>query len=132
MTRSPVRPSLRRVASDRPDVVARLGSALLGLWLVLSTFLWEHFPAARLNTSTVGVLIAVSALAALQIPAMRWATMALSAWLFTVTLLAPRPLHIETLWNDLLVAATVMALTLINRGGHEAAPPSSVRRPGAA
>jgi hypothetical protein len=128
VTRAPLRPSLRRAASDHPDILAQLASALLGVWLVLSTFLWEHFPTARLNTRAVGVLIAVSALVTLRIPVLRWATMALSGWLFTVTLLAPRPLHIETLWNDLLVAATVIALTLVTRGGHEAAPPSSSLR----
>lgn len=48
--------------------------------------------------------------------------MALSGWLFTMTMLAPRPLHIETLWDDLLVAATVIALTQVTRGAVKRRP----------
>lgn len=95
---------------------------MLGVWLVLSTFLWEHYPTARLNTGLIGVLVAVSALGALRMPVLRRATMVLSVWLFTVTLLAPRPIHLATLWNDLLVAASVFALSSITRGGHEEVP----------
>lgn len=122
MTRPPVHARLRRAAAVHADIVARLVTAVLGVWLVLSTVLWEHYPTARLNTGLVGGLIAVSALGALRMPVLRRATMALSAWLFTVTLLAPRPIHLATLWNDLLVAAGVFVLSSITRGGPEEAP----------
>jgi hypothetical protein len=126
VTRPPLRHRPGRAPIAQPDIIARLASAVLGVWLILSTFVWEHFPTARLNTIVSGALIAASAIAALRISVLRRVTMALSAWLFTVSLLAPRPLHLATLWNDLLVAATVFALTLITPG-HEQAPLSARR-----
>jgi hypothetical protein len=104
-------------AVDRWYGGARLANAVLGLWLFTSAFLWRHFDASLHNTWLVGALIFGSALAALRHTAWRWANIALSGWLFVSTLLLFRPLDTRTMWNNLLVAVLVSALSLIARPG---------------
>lgn len=113
-SRPPREPSL---AVTRWYVGARLANLALGLWLCASVFLWQHFDTSRRNTWVVGALICASALLGLRVSAARWVTGALAGWLFASTLLLIRPLAIETLWNNSLVAVAVFALTLVARRG---------------
>jgi hypothetical protein len=107
-------------AIDRWYAGARLANAALGLWLFTSAFAWRHFEASLHNTWLVGALIFASALAALRRSAWRWANTALGGWLFASTLFLFRPLDLETLWNNVLVAVLVFALSLVTRGAGSA------------
>jgi hypothetical protein len=103
-------------AIDRWYAGARLGNTVLGLWLFTSAFAWRHFEASLHNTWLVGALVVASALAALRRSAWRWANTALGGWLFASTLFLFRPLDVKTLWNNVLVAVLVFALSLVTRG----------------
>lgn len=107
-------------AIDRWYYGARLANSVLGLWLFTSAFIWRHFDASLHNTWAVGALIFASALAALRHSAWRWVNMGLAGWLFGSTLILFRPLDIKTLWNNVLVAALVSALSLVTRNGRAA------------
>lgn len=110
--RPPVRPAI-----DRGYAGARLANTVLGLWLFMSAFMWRHIEASLHNTWLVGALIFASALAALRHSTWRWVNTALAGWLFASTLILFRPLDIKTLWNNVLVAVAVSALSLVARGG---------------
>ena len=40
----------------------RYANALLGLWLFISAFAWDHAPSSRMNTALVGLFMLVSAM----------------------------------------------------------------------
>jgi hypothetical protein len=69
---------------------AQLGNVLLGAGLVASGFLWPHAHSQFVNAFvTGGFVVAVSLLAALWLPVLRWANVALSLWLFFATIFLP-------------------------------------------
>jgi predicted membrane protein DUF2254 len=113
-------------ASLRDYARARWGNVALGTWLFASAFAWDHFALSQANTSIVGLLIFGTSLAALRHSRARWANSALAAWLFASTLFLIRPMRISTVWNNLLVAAVVLTLSLFSRGS--GASPASVAR----
>ena len=45
----------------------RYANALLGLWLFISAFAWDHAPSSRMNTALVGLFMLVSALMGLDV-----------------------------------------------------------------
>jgi hypothetical protein len=110
-----------RDVTARPDVAgspdhtrwARYFNAMLGLWLFLSAFIWPHVPSARMNTCLVGLFVGVSAVTATCWDEARRLTAVLALWLaFTTVVVYPaRP---ATLWNNLLVAAAVLALSFVH------------------
>jgi hypothetical protein len=102
-------------SSLRTYAQARAGNMVLGLWLFASAFAWDHSRVSRTNAWLVGLLIFGCSLAALRYSRARWANSALSAWLFTSTLFLIRPMHISTVWNNLLVAGGVFTLSLFAR-----------------
>lgn len=108
------------VQQRRSVVQARYGSVVLGLWLAASAFAWEHYSASQTNTWAVGVLIAAAALIAPRNRSMRWVTPALAIWLAASTLLF-WPVSTATLWNNMIVAALVFALSLVSTTPHGAA-----------
>lgn len=127
----------RDVASQVDYQRARYASLGLGVWLMVSAFIWPHYEASRANTWIVGLLICASSLAARRRSRWRWANTALAAWLCLSTLLLIRPLWISMVWNNLLVAGLVFALSLVadtgttvarsaaHGDGSEASPASS-------
>jgi hypothetical protein len=109
---------------DRVDRTspARVLSALLGAWLFLSGFVWDHTPAQRVNAWAVGVLFVAVALVALAASALRRINTALSAWLLASVWALPHA-SAATMWNDALVAVAVFALSLVpSRGGEVPSP----------
>jgi SPW repeat len=100
---------------------ARVLNALLGMWLFLSGFMWDHAPAQRLNAWAVGMLCAAVALVALAASTARFTNTVLSAWLFASVWVLPHSSR-ATMWNDALVAAAVFALSLVPSGGERTAP----------
>lgn len=101
------------VQQRRSVVQARYGNVVLGLWLAASAFAWEHYSSSQTNTWVVGVLIAAAALIAPRHWTMRWATPVLCLWLAASTLLF-WPVTTATLWNNMIVAVLVFALSLVS------------------
>jgi hypothetical protein len=58
-------------------------NAVLGVWLIISTFLWPHTRAQQLNAFLVGGLAIVFTVAAVLVtPKARYLNAALGVWLF--------------------------------------------------
>ena len=93
------------------EQIARIVNCLLGNWLRISGFVWQHVYAQRVNAWLVGVLIALVALASLSAPSIRYLNTILAVWLF----ISPWALHGAnrgTVWNNVLVAVVVFCLSL--------------------
>ena len=101
---------------------ARVLAALLGAWLFLSGFPWEHTPAQRVNAWGVGILCLAVALMARAASQLRFINTALSAWLFASVWVLPH-VSAATRWNDAVVAVAVFGLSLVPGRGEGAAPP---------
>lgn len=82
---------------------ARMMNTTLGFWLFLSSFLWAHTPAQRMNAWVVGIAAVTAGLAGLG-PSMvgRYVNAALGGWLVAAALFLPH-LRAATFWNHLLV-----------------------------
>lgn len=106
---------------NRPSP-ARVLNALLGAWLFLSGFAWDHAPAQRVNAWGVGVLCLSVALMARAAAPLRWINTALAAWLLASVWALPH-FSAATRWNDGIVAALVLGLSLVP-GPAAAAPPA--------
>jgi hypothetical protein len=91
---------------------ARYLNATLGLWLFLSAFIWQHVPSSQMNTCLVGLFVGVSAVTATGWAEARRLTAVLALWL-AFTTLAVYPARPATLWNNLIVAVAVLALSLV-------------------
>jgi hypothetical protein len=85
---------------------------VLGIWLFISAFVWPHTPAQRADTWIVGVVFVIFSALAMSDDRLRFVNTLASVWLFIYTLAAP---HVTsaTLWNNLIVAAVVFALSLV-------------------
>ncbi len=95
--------------------IARWVNLVLGVWLFISAFVWEHTAAERTNTWILGVLCVIFAIIAMSAPAARWLNTALSIWLFISVWALPHD-NIATMWNNALVAIAVFIVSLIPRG----------------
>lgn len=91
---------------------ARYLSATLGAWLPIFAFMWVDGTSAQTNTWIPGALICIASLAAIVKSAVRWATAALSVWLFFSTLLLPDS-SFAVSWHNTVVAVLVFVLSLI-------------------
>jgi hypothetical protein len=105
---------------------ARVLNALLGAWLFLSGFVWDHTPAQRVNAWGVGVLCMAVALVARAAPPLRRVNTALAAWLLASVWVLPHA-SAATTWNDGLVAVAILALSLVAGRSEEAAPPQGAQ-----
>ena len=88
---------------------------LIGVWLFISAWVWPHTVAAQTNTWIVGALIAIAAIWAMFAPPVRLVNTILAIWLFFSTLFIYHT-SAATLWNNLIVAVVVFALSLIPSG----------------
>ena len=61
---------------------ARIVNIILGIWLVVSAFLWPHSYAQMNNAWIVGVLCVAFALVAMRVPEARYLNTLLAVWLF--------------------------------------------------
>jgi hypothetical protein len=114
------------MAAMTSDKVARAVNLLLGIWLFISAFAWEHVLAQRTNTWILGVLCVVFALIAMSAPTGRWLNTALAVWLFISVWALPHQ-HLATMWNNALVAIVVFALSLVPGAGER--PVATTRAP---
>jgi hypothetical protein len=95
-----------------PKLFARGTSQVLGTWLFLSSFFWQHSRPEFMNAWIVGLLIMAFATASLWVPPIRFANTALAMWLFVSSWLLPRVSE-GTFWNHWLVAIAVFIASLI-------------------
>ncbi len=91
--------------------VARGINVVLGIWLFISAFAWEHTFAERTNTWILGVLCVVFALVAMSTSTARWLNTALAIWLFISVWALPHD-NLGTMWNNAIVAIVVFLVSL--------------------
>ncbi len=92
---------------------ARYVNLVLGIWLFISAFVWEHTAAERANTWILGVLFVIFALVAIRSPAARWVNTALSIWLFISVWALPHD-NVATMWNNAILAIVVFIASLVS------------------
>jgi len=90
----------------------RWANFLIGLWLIISAFAWQHSAGARANTWILGALIAIASFWALFMPGARFLNTIFAIWLFFATL-AVYHASSATVWNNLIAAVVVFVLSLI-------------------
>lgn len=99
----------------------RWANFLIGIWLIVSAFVWPHTASAQANTWILGVLIAIASIWAMYTPSIRFLNTLFAIWLFFATLVI-RHAEPATLWNNLIAAVIVFILSLI--------PSHAATRPG--
>lgn len=91
-------------------------SLCLGIWLVISAFIWPHSHPSRTNTWLLGVIIALLSILATRTPSARFANTAAAIWLFVSTLTFMHDSS-ATVWDNVIVAIAVFVFSLLpNRG----------------
>lgn len=103
--------------------VARIVNVVLGVWLFISAFIWQHTTPQRANTWILGVLCVVFALIAMSAPAVRWLNTILAIWLFISVWALPHAV-LGTMWNNALVAIAVFLASLVPGRGEPRFAPS--------
>jgi len=88
----------------------------LGIWLIISAFVWPHTPAAQLNTWVLGLIIAAIAVVAFGVPQLRWLNALAAVWLF-FSAFAIRHDTVGTVWNNVIVAVVVFAVAVTGAVG---------------
>ena len=94
------------------NLLARYINLLLGVWLVISAFVWQHTIEQQTNAWIVGVLVAVFALVAIGRERARYLNTLLSVWLFASIWVLPTVAE-ATQWNHGLVALAVFIFSLV-------------------
>ncbi len=84
---------------------------ILGVWLIISAFIWPHTIEQRTNTWIVGLAIALVSLAAMADDRVRFLNTALAIWLFISAFALPS-ISAGTQWNNALVAIAVFIVSL--------------------
>jgi hypothetical protein len=90
---------------------------LLGLWLMLSAFLWGHPPPTRANTWVFGLIIVVSSLSTMRTTPSRWIDRTAAVLLFITTLPLAR-YSTATAVNNTLVAIAIMLVSFKQSAGY--------------
>jgi hypothetical protein len=89
----------------------RYASATLGLWLIISAYLWPHHEAQLANAWAVGLICICASLASSLLPRLRFLNAALALWLLASSFALPN-LSTVTLLTSVAVAAAVLVLSL--------------------
>jgi hypothetical protein len=98
----------------------RVANIVLGIWLFISAFAWQHTAAQMTNTWIVGVVAIVFAGLAFAYSQARYVNTLLAIWLFISAFALPR-ITGATAWNNAIVAILMFAFSLV---------PSESTRPG--
>ena len=113
-------------ATNANATVARWVNLVLGVWLFISAFIWDHSMAERTNTWILGVLCVIFALIAMSTPTARWLNTILSIWLFISVWALPHH-NLGTMWNNAIVAIVVFIASLVPGAGER--PLTTARTP---
>lgn len=108
--------------SQNPFIWARVVNLVIGVWLFISAFVWPHTVQSRTNTWVLGLLVVVFALVSMAQPTARWLNTLAAIWLFFSTLAI---FHTEaaTVWNNVIVAIVVFAVSFIGGYGEQRLTP---------
>src|SRR5215467_12276943 len=90
----------------------RLLNVALGLWVVLSSFLWPRDTGNVANIWVTGVVIIVSALLAIRFPNLRFINTAAGVWLIASMFAWPN-YSSPMVWNNAMVGAAVALSSLV-------------------
>ncbi|HXU62554.1 MAG TPA: hypothetical protein VN962_12680 [Polyangia bacterium] len=102
-------------------MTTRIFTALIGMWLFVSAFMWPHSQSVGALTIICAVLTFLLAIGSFYSLFSRYANLAVAAVLFVGTLALPSVTR-ATVWNNVIVAVAILAAALIDRG------PEGVRR----
>jgi hypothetical protein len=115
-------------ANDKGNT-ARVINAVLGVWLLVSVFVWRHSLVQQTNVWVTGVLAVAFAFIAYAFePKVRYLNALLALWLFGSSL-ALSPTTRATMWNGLIVSLLMLAASLTPGGGSRSTtgrPPRAV------
>jgi hypothetical protein len=119
------RKTSRKLSWAAFSVTAPSLNVVLGTWLFISAFLWDHSAAQQLNSAIVGALVTLFAVLTRRMPEGRIVTTLLAVWLFVSTfgLSAVDP---ATVWNNALCAISIFAVSTVPAPGEKER--SGVRR----
>jgi hypothetical protein len=90
----------------------RLVNVGLGVWVVISSFLWRRDSAIFWNAWITGVVIIGSALLAIRRPNLRFVSAAAGVWL-VASLFAWPDYSSPVVWNHALVGAATALVSLV-------------------
>lgn len=102
-------------------MTTRIFTALIGMWLFVTAYMWPHNHAEGTLVVVCGALAFVMAIASFYTLATRYGGIVVAAALFIGTLVLPAMTR-ATVWNNVIVAVALLAASLIDRG------PAGVRR----
>jgi hypothetical protein len=91
---------------------ARSLNVLLGAWLFVSAFAWQHGQAANANTWICGLLVIGFALWALWMPTMRWWNTLIGAWVVFASFFLHHRSAV-TQWNNIVLGVLILAISLV-------------------
>jgi hypothetical protein len=91
---------------------ARLPILVIGAWLIVSTFLWDHTPAQMTNDQISGVLAIGFGALAMAMPAGRYLSALLGVWIFFSSWVVSTQ-SAGTVWTNVLCGIVIVFLSLI-------------------
>ena len=94
---------------------ARYLNIALGIWLVISAYLWPHSTAQLANVWISGLIVARCAAVALATPGIRFFNTAVGIWLILSPFVLPR-VSTATSWNNVLVGSLITLVSLVGPG----------------
>lgn len=101
-------------------MTTRIFSALIGMWLFVTAFMWPHNAPEGTLTVVCGVLAFILAIGSFYTVGARYANLVVAAALFIGTMALPS-ISRATVWNNVIVAVAILGASLMDRG------PDSVR-----
>ena len=96
-------------------MTARIFHTLIGTWLCLSAFGWQHTPAQGLTALLCGALTIATALLSIYYPRVRYLTALLAVLLFVASLATAVRLD-GTFWHNAIIAIAIFVAALADRG----------------
>ncbi len=91
---------------------ARYLNIALGIWLVVSAYLWRHSSAQLANVWISGLIVARCAAVAITEPGVRFFNSAVGIWLILSSVVLPR-VSTATAWNNVLIGAVITLASLV-------------------
>ena len=90
---------------------SRVANIILGIWLVISAFIWPHTYEQTTNTWIVGILCVVFSVISLRVPEVQYLNTILAIWLFISVWVLPTA-DPRTRWNHTLVSIAIFLCSL--------------------
>jgi hypothetical protein len=87
-------------------------STFLGVWLIITAFLWPHVKGMTINTALMGIIVVVCSLLSIRFPVLRYVTGAAGVWV-AASLFAWNDYSPATVWNNCFVGAGIALASLL-------------------